>query len=125
MQKVLFRFVKQAVSIVRKRTDAAIMQISDPAGNGIAGWKHAVLHFLRVHMNATLSEVLDWGEETERVRVALALRRGEFIGPSALCKSFDQTSMCIWRELLRLSSGRWERSRSGARISGCGGQPPD
>jgi len=31
VQKTLLRFVKQAVSIARKLTDAALMQISDPA----------------------------------------------------------------------------------------------
>jgi len=30
------------------------MQISHPAGNSVAGWKHAILHFLRHHMDATL-----------------------------------------------------------------------
>ena len=65
VQKVLFRFVKQAVSIARKLTDAALLQISDPAGNGGAGWKYSVLNFLRVHMEATLGEVLDWAEEME------------------------------------------------------------
>ena len=102
MQKILFRFVKQAVSIARKLTDAALIQISDPAGNGVAGWKHAVLHFLREHMDATLAEVLDWAEEMERVRAALVLERGEFIGPSALCRSLDRAPMVVWRELLRL-----------------------
>ncbi|MFD2373088.1 IS5 family transposase [Haloarchaeobius iranensis] len=110
MQKVLFRFVKQAVSIARKLTDAALMQISHPAGNGVAGWKHAVLHFLRLHMDATLQEVLDWAEEMERVRAALVLERGEFPGPSALCKSFDRAPMRIWRELLRLSSELLDQS---------------
>ena len=104
MQKILFRFVKQAVSIARKLTDTAVMQISHRAGNGVAGWKHAVLHFLRLHMAATLAEVLDWAEEMERVRAALVTERGEFPGPSALCKSFDRAPMHIWRELLRLSS---------------------
>jgi IS5 family transposase len=33
VQKTLFRFVKQAVSIARKLADAALMQISHPAGN--------------------------------------------------------------------------------------------
>lgn len=80
------------------------MQVSHPAGNGIAGWKHAALHFLRVHMEATYVEVLDWAEEMERVRAWLALRRGEFPGPSALCKSIDRAPMSIWRELLRQSS---------------------
>lgn len=68
MQKILFRFVKQAVSVARKLTDCAVMQISHPAGNGIAGWKHAVLHVLRLHMEATLVEVRDWAEEMERAR---------------------------------------------------------
>ena len=104
MEKILFRFVKQAVTIARKLTDAALMQISHPAGNGVAGWKHAVLHFLRKHMDATLIEILDWAEEMERVRAALVLERGEFLGPSALCRSFDRAPMSVWRELLRLSS---------------------
>ena len=104
VQKVLFRFVKQAISIARKLTDAALMQMSHPAGNGGAGWKHAVLHFLRLHMEATLEEVSDWGEEMERVRAAFILERGEFPGPPALCKSFDRAPMRIWRELLRRSS---------------------
>jgi IS5 family transposase len=80
------------------------MQISHPAGNGVVGWKHAVLHFLQLHMGATLQEALDWAEEMERVRAALVLERGEFPGPSALCKSFDRAPMRIWREVLRLSS---------------------
>lgn len=87
-----------------------MMQISHPAGNGVAGWKHAVLHFLRLHMEATLVEVLDWAEEMERVRAALALRRGAFPGPSALCRSFDRAPMSIWRELLRLSSELLDQS---------------
>jgi len=96
VQRTLFRFVKQAVSVARKRTDTALMQIiltdnrthtrrtrskpfdganggslvrqfhlisstsiSHPAGNGVAGWKHAVLHFLWFRIDATLEEVLD------------------------------------------------------------------
>lgn len=104
MQKTLFGFVKQAVSIARKLSDAALMQISHPAGNGVAGWKHAVLHFIRLHMDATLEETIDWAEEMERVRAALILERGSFPGPSALCKSFDCTPMKTWRDLLRRSS---------------------
>jgi hypothetical protein len=64
VQKTLFRFVKQVVSIARKRTDAALMQISHPAGNSVAGWKHAVLHFLRSiwmrHFKKSLSGLKRW-----------------------------------------------------------------
>ena len=61
-------------------------------------------------MDATLAEVLDWAEETERIRAALVLERGEFIGPSALCKSLDRAPMAVWRELLRLSSELLDQS---------------
>ena len=61
-------------------------------------------------MEATLQEVLDWAGEMERVRAALVLERGEFPGPSALCKSFDRAPMRIWRELLRLSSELLDQS---------------
>ncbi len=90
------------------------MQISHPAGNGVAGWKHAFLHFLRTNMEATLQEVRDWAEEMERVRAALVLERGEFPGPSALCKSFHWAPMRIWREVLRLSSELLDHSGHGA-----------
>lgn len=110
MQKILFRFAKQAVSVARKLTDCAVMQISHPAGNSVVGWKHAILHFLRVHMEATLLEAFDWAEEMEWVRPALVLERGEFPGPSALCKSFDRAPMRIWRELLRRSSELLEQN---------------
>lgn len=70
--------------------------ISHSAGNGVAGWKHAVLHFLLLHREAMLEEVLDCAEEMERVRAALGLERGEYPGPSALCKSFDRAPMRIW-----------------------------
>ncbi len=61
-------------------------------------------------MEATLEEVLDWAEEMERLRAALEIERGEFPGPSALCKSFDRAPMHIWRELLRRESELLEQS---------------
>jgi len=61
-------------------------------------------------MEATLQEVLDWTEEMDRIRATLVLERGEFPGPSALCKSFNRAPMHIWRELLQLSSELLDRS---------------
>ena len=85
MQKTLFRFVKQVASLAQKLTDAALIQLSDPAGNGFAGWKHAVLLYLREHMDAEYEEIIDWAEEMERIRFLLGLRRGKFPAPSTLC----------------------------------------
>lgn len=35
MPNTLFRFVKQVASLAQKLTDAALMELSDPAGNGL------------------------------------------------------------------------------------------
>ena len=67
VQRVLLCLVKQAVAIARKLIGAVRMQINDPTSNGTAGWNHAVLHFLRVYVETTLSEVLDRVEEMKRV----------------------------------------------------------
>ena len=104
MPNTLFRFVKQVASLAQKLTDAALMELSDPAGNGFAGWKHAVLLYLREHMDAEYEEVIDWAEEMERVRAVLNLQRGEFPAPSTLCKAFKRASMTVWRPLLRRSA---------------------
>jgi hypothetical protein len=86
MGNTLFRFVKQVISITQKLTDAALMQLSHPAGNGFAGWKHAVLLSLREHLKAEYEEVIDWAEEMKRVRCLLGLHRGEFPAPSTLVR---------------------------------------
>lgn len=98
--KTLFRFVKQVASLAQTLTDAAVIQLSYPAGNGFAGWKHAVLLYLREHMDVEYEEVIDWAEEMERVRHLLSLRRGEFPAPSTLCKAFKRAPMSVWRQLL-------------------------
>ena len=59
MEKTLFRFVKQVTSLAQKLTDAALIQLSDPVGNRFAGWKHAVLLYLREHMDAEYEEIIN------------------------------------------------------------------
>ncbi|ELY86466.1 putative transposase [Natrialba taiwanensis DSM 12281] len=61
-------------------------------------------------MDATLAEVLNWAEEMERIRAALVLERGEFLGPSALCKSLDRAPMAVWRERLQQKSELLDQS---------------
>lgn len=88
-QKTLFRFVKQMASLTHKLTDAALIQLSHPAGNGFDGWKHAVLLYPRKHMDAEYEEVIDWVEEMERIRFLLGLRCGKSprLRHSARCSS--------------------------------------
>lgn len=114
MTKTLFRFVKQVTSLAQKLTDAALLELSDPAGNGFAGWKHAVLLYQKHHMEASYMEIVDWAEEMDRIRLLLSLPRGSFPHPSTLCKAFKRTSMRVWRQLLRRSAELLPRNGHGA-----------
>lgn len=114
MGKTLFRFVKQVASLAQKLTDAALIEISDPAGNGFAGWKHAVLIYQKFHMDATYEEIVDWAEEMDRIRLLLSLPRGAFPHHTTLCKAYKRTSMQVWRQLLRRTAELLPQNGHGA-----------
>ncbi len=88
--------------------------VSDPAGNGFADWKHLTLHFLRIHMDATYREIVDWACEMDRVRGLLQLARTAFPAPSTLWRSFERVPTRIWRQLLRRSATRCDPADHGA-----------
>jgi len=58
VQKILSCFVKQLASFAQGLTDIALIQLSFPAGKSVAGWKHAVLLYLRKHMDAEYEEII-------------------------------------------------------------------
>ena len=59
MTKALFRFVKQVASLAQKHSAAGLLKVSNPTGNGFAGWKHVVLHHLRIHLEESYAGVVD------------------------------------------------------------------
>jgi hypothetical protein len=46
-------------SLAQKHPAAGLLKISNPIGNGFAGWEHVVLHYLRVHDEKTYAGVVD------------------------------------------------------------------
>lgn len=115
VSKPLFRFVKQAASLAQKRCAASPTPVvSDPAGHGFADWKHLTLHFLRVHMDASYREIVDWASEMDRVRALLQLARDAFPAPSTLWRSFERVPAQIWRQLLARSAADCDPSPHGA-----------
>jgi IS5 family transposase len=113
--EVLFHFVKQAASLAQKRCAASpTAVVSDPAGNGFAGWKHLTLHFLRIHMDASYAEIVDWASEMDRVRAVLQLACTAFPAPSTLWRSFERVPTRIWRQLLRRSAAVCDPGEHGA-----------
>jgi hypothetical protein len=77
------------MAFAQKLTDAALIQLSHPAGKPVAGWKHAVLLYLREHMEAEYEEVINWAEEVVRIRFLLGLQRwrSPYLRHSAKCSS--------------------------------------
>jgi len=108
--KVLFRFVKQVASLAQKHSAAGLLKISNPTGNGFAGWKHVVLHYLRIQRETSYRDVVDLASEMDRVRRLLGLSLHGFPAPSTLYRSFNRTPMHVWRALLDRSSELLDRS---------------
>ncbi len=100
MQKTLFRFIKQVASLAQKHCAAGLVAISNPTGNGFAGWKHVVLHYLRIEMVKSYAETVDYASEMDRIRRFLNLPMFGFPKPSTLCRSFHRTPMAVLRRLL-------------------------
>lgn len=112
MPEVLFHFVKQAASLAQRRCAASpLAVVSDPTGHGFDDWKHLTLHFLRVHMDASYAEVVDWASEMDRERVVLQLARGEI----SRCDDSGRAE--------RFTPRIRQRVRVGARRSGATGVP--
>ena len=110
MTKVLFRFVKQIASLAKKYSDAAMLKVSNPTGNRFAGWKHVVLHYLRIEQKSSYENLVDLASEMDRVRALLQLPPHGFPDPSTLYRSFNRVPMAVWRGLLGRSSALLERS---------------
>ena len=104
MSNLLFHFVNEAASLAQKGCAVSPTAVGDPTGNGFPGWKHVTLHFLRVHMDATYREIVDWASEMDRVRGLLQLARTAFPAPSTLYRSFERVPMAIWCGFLRESA---------------------
>jgi len=88
--------------------------VSDPAGNGLADWKHLTLFYLCIHMDATYRELVDWASEMDRVRALLQLSRWEFPAPSTLWRSFERVPTRVWRQLLARAAARCDPGEHGA-----------
>jgi IS5 family transposase len=112
--KVLFRFVKQVASLAKKYSDAGLLEVSNPKGNGFDGWKHVVLHYLRVHEEKSYAGIVDLASEMDRVRALLQLPIHEFPDASTLFRSFNRAPMHVWRALLNRSAELLDRSGRGA-----------
>ena len=104
MSRTLFRFVKQVASLAQKCSAAGLLKVSNPRGYGFAGWKHVVLHYLRIHEETSYEGVIDRAAEMDRIRALLNFERWDFPSPSGLYRSFKRAPMSVWRDLLSRSS---------------------
>ena len=97
VSKVLFRFVKQVASLAKKYSAVGLLKISNPAGNGFAGWKPVVLHYLRIEQESSYANVVDFASEMDHGRALLQLPLHGFPDASTLYRSFNRAPMVVWR----------------------------
>lgn len=83
MCTTLFRFVKQVACLAQKDCAAGLVTVSDPTGNGYPGWKHVVLHYLRIEMDTSTGK-----------RLITPLRWTEF-GDYSISRSSDSRAIDV------------------------------
>ncbi|UWG48118.1 Transposase, IS5 family [Halanaeroarchaeum sp. HSR-CO] len=83
-------------SLGQKYSAAGLLKVSIPKGNGFVGWKHVVLHYLRVHEEQSYAGVVDLTPKMDRVRGLLHLFLLGFPDASTLYRSFNRAPMHVW-----------------------------
>jgi IS5 family transposase len=73
-------------------------------GGGFADYALVSLHCLRVYLDASYRDALDWLSEMPQILGEIGLEEGDLPDHSTLVKAFDRFQMKVWRVLLRLSS---------------------
>lgn len=63
-----------------------------------------VLDYLRIEMDKSYAETVDYASDMDRIRGLLNLSIFGFPKQSTLCRSFHRTPMAVWRRLLERSA---------------------
>ncbi len=89
---------------------------SDLRKNAVGGGGEAAgsLHCLRVYLEQSYREALDWLSEMSHILDEIGIEPDELPDHSTLVKWFDRITMAVWRVLLRLSAQEHEPSGDAA-----------
>jgi IS5 family transposase len=98
------RFTSKAVTLAKNAVGGRGEVAAPEGGGGFADYALVSLHCLRVYLDASYRDTLDWLSEMPQILGEIGLEEGDLPDHSTLVKAFDRFQMKIWRVLLRLSS---------------------
>jgi len=98
------RFTSKAVTLAKNAVGGRGEVAAPEGGGGFADYALVSLHCLRVYLDASYRDALDWLSEMPQILGEIGLEEGDLPDHSTLVKAFDRFQMKIWRVLLRLSS---------------------
>jgi IS5 family transposase len=98
------RFTTKAVTLAKNAVGGRGEVAAPEGGGGFADYALVSLHCLRVYLDASYRDALDWLSEMPLILREIGLEEGDLPHHSTLVKAFDRFQMKIWRVLLRLSS---------------------
>jgi IS5 family transposase len=98
------RFTTKAVTLAKNAVGGRGEVAAPEGGGGFADYALVSLHCLRVYLDASYRDALDWLSEMPLILGEIGLEEGDLPDHSTLVKAFDRFQMKVWRVLLRLSS---------------------
>jgi IS5 family transposase len=98
------RFTTKAVTLAKNAVGGRGEVAAPEGGGGFADYALVSLHCLRVYLDASYRDALDWLSEMPQILGEIGLEEGDLPDHSTLVKAFDRFQMKVWRVLLRLSS---------------------
>jgi len=108
------RFTRKAVTLAKNAVGGRGEAAAPEGGGGFADYAVVSLHCLRVYLEQSYREALDWLSEMPQILAEIGLETDELPDHSTLVKAFDRLTMAVWRVLLRLSAQEHEPSGDAA-----------
>jgi IS5 family transposase len=104
------RFTQRVVTLAKNAVGGRGEAAAPEGGGGFADYAVVSLHCLRVYLEQSYREALDWLSEMPHILAEIGLKPDELPDHSTLVKWFDRITMAVWRVLLRLSAQEHEPS---------------
>ena len=104
------RFTQRVVTLAKNAVGGRGEAAAPDGGGGFADYAVVSLHCLRIYLERSYREALDWLSEMPNILAEIGLDPDELPNHSTLVKWFDRLTMAVWRVLLRLSAQEHEPS---------------
>ena len=98
------RFTQRVVTLAKNAASGRGEAAAPEGGDGFADYAVVSLYCLRVYVEQSYREALDWLSEMPHILAEIGLEPDELPDHPTLVKWIDRLTMAVWRVLLRLSA---------------------